>query len=341
MLTGGHPFRYTACGLTFASTAPIPSAEPAAVRVGDALAPAVLVHWDGAGLRPQTEHPPDSHVIVESTGGWLAVSPGGLLGPGGTRLRFGHAEHQVQFDIAPDAARVAVTWTPAVLPAHACTLLFSTVLVFLLHRRGRVALHASVLAWDDRAFALAGRPGAGKSTLAAALVQRGAVALSDDVAAVAPTSSGWAVLPGRTGFRLSGATRAALDLRDEVAAPVWPRSPLMSEHPSLDDKAVVVLGEPPGPERLPLAGIFVMPPRADAGVAPAIRPLPAVRAVPHLVEHLLTPAWLESRVDAPRFAAVADLARRTPVRLVERPDSLTALPSLCDAMVAEMDRLHR
>ena len=70
---------------------------------------------------------------------------------------------------------------------------------YLLHRHGRVALHASVLAWDGAAFVFAGRPGAGKSTLAAALAQRGAPAISDDVAAVTggPRAAGSSFPAGR------------------------------------------------------------------------------------------------------------------------------------------------
>ena len=41
--------------------------------------------------------------------------------------------------------------------AYVRTLLFSTVMGYLLHRLGRLALHASVVAWQDRAFAGRGR----------------------------------------------------------------------------------------------------------------------------------------------------------------------------------------
>ena len=62
--------------------------------------------------------------------------------------------------------------------------------------------------------------------------------------------------------------------------------------------------------------------------------------MPHVVAQLLTPAWLAPTIDAQRFATLADLVGATPVRTVERPDSLAALPRLCDAMLDEMGRLR-
>lgn len=65
-----------------------------------------------------------------------------------------------------------------------------------------------------------------------------------------------------------------------------------------------------------------------------------VLAVPGLVANLLTPSWLERTVDPDRFGALADIAGSTPVLAVDRPDSLAALPRLCDVMLAEMDRIR-
>ncbi|CAK0744895.1 hypothetical protein CCP1ISM_10051 [Azospirillaceae bacterium] len=62
------------------------------------------------------------------------------------------------------------------LPDHAPDVglfLFGTVFGVLCHQRGVLPLHASCVAFGERAFAFAGVSGSGKSTLAAALVARG------------------------------------------------------------------------------------------------------------------------------------------------------------------------
>ncbi len=191
----------------------------------------MLIDWCGAAAPSWTERdPPDgpheekSCTIVEPTGGWLAVSPSSHPAGDWTRLRFGHAGHHVQFDVAPGAGRVIVTWTGGVLAVHASTLLFGTVMSYLLHCHERIAFHASVLAWRDGAFVLAGVRGAGKSTTAGALIQRGAVAVSDDIAALRGQGGGWVALPGLQGIRLARDARIALDVPERSAEPVWPRS---------------------------------------------------------------------------------------------------------------------
>lgn len=270
--------------------------------------------------------------IVEPTGGWLEVS---ALREG-TRLRFGYAGDHVQFDVAPGATHVAVTWTPGVLPVHAGTLLMSTVLGYLLHCHGRLALHASVVAQERRAFAFAGAAGAGKSTTVGALMQRGCAVVSDDLAALRREPAGWVVLPGLTSIRLTPEAMVALAVPSNAVSPVWPHSPHLS------DKAVLQVEEKPvTQEALPLAGIFLLPARSTAVESPCVSDVPPAAAVPGLTAQLSTPAWLERTIDETRFRKVVDLAASTPVRVVERPDRLDALPQLGEVLLAEMERLQR
>jgi hypothetical protein len=62
--------------------------------------------------------------------------------------------------------------------------LLGSVLGILCHQRGLFPLHASCVRIGGYAVALTGRPGAGKSTLAAALVQRGHGLVCDDVCVI-------------------------------------------------------------------------------------------------------------------------------------------------------------
>jgi len=60
----------------------------------------------------------------------------------------------------------------------------------LCHQRGLFPLHAACVRIGDGAVAFAGRTGAGKSTLAAALARRGHVLVADDVCVFEPAAPG-------------------------------------------------------------------------------------------------------------------------------------------------------
>jgi hypothetical protein len=68
--------------------------------------------------------------------------------------------------------------------------LLGTVLAILSFQRGLLPLHASCLALDAGAVAIAGDSGAGKSTLAATLALRGVTILADDVCVVDTSAPG-------------------------------------------------------------------------------------------------------------------------------------------------------
>lgn len=334
------PYRYAVYGLTLECNVPLPVPGLRGAPMGSSD---VVVDWAGVDSSGQPPAP-GSLTIVEETGGWLAVSAAPGHGEGWTRLRFGYAGHYVQFDVEPDGTRVVVTWTAAVPPIHVSTLLLSTVASYLLFRLRRLALHAGVVEWCGAGFVIAGVQGAGKSTTVSALIQRGCAAISDDVAALARQASGWAVLPGLPSIRLTPQAREALGIPAAVATPLWPRSPQLAgvDYERLEDKEIVPFaagGHSAGEAPLPLAGIFLLPPRADQLDEPVVRALPPAAAMPHVVAQLLTPAWLAPTMDAERFEALVDLVGLTPVRTVERPDSLEALPRLCDVLLGEMERL--
>lgn len=352
--TRDHPFRYPVYGLLLACNVPLDAPGVTRVPLDASAGPAdVLVDLVGVtadGEQSTVRPGPPAHgsqLIVEPTGGWLAVSP--LPRPEGdwTRLRFGYASHHVQFEVAPDGARTVGTWTKGIPPAYVGTLLVSTVIGFLLHIRQRITMHASVVAWSDSAFVFAGAQGAGKSTTVSALIQRGCTGVSDDIAALVAQPGAWAAFPGPAGARLTPQTLAALRIPAASVAPVWPRSPALLDvdYRQIEEKAVVTAGETSqllarrGP--LPVAGIFLLAPRNDRLAAPRATPVRPAAAVPILASNLLRPAWLERTLDQKRFLALGDLASCTPVRLVERPDTLDALPPLCDALLADMERLRR
>lgn len=74
-------------------------------------------------------------------------------------------------------------------------LLLSVVLGIVLHCKNKFALHASAVEIDGRAVLFSGRCGAGKSTLAAGFLKRGARLISDDIAVIEQIGGRFFALP--------------------------------------------------------------------------------------------------------------------------------------------------
>ena len=74
--------------------------------------------------------------------------------------------------------------------------LLGPALALILHQRGLLVIHASVVARGDGAIAFLGKSGWGKSTIAAALHAKGYDLVTDDVAAIQIDQAEPSVLPG-------------------------------------------------------------------------------------------------------------------------------------------------
>jgi len=105
--------------------------------------------------------------------------------------------------LVEDGIAVTVEPEPGTDPTDTRPFLNNPVQAALWHQRGLLPLHATVVAADGRAVALAGPSGAGKSTLAAVLAVRGCSVLADDVCVVEVSAGGEAsVLPAIPRLRL-------------------------------------------------------------------------------------------------------------------------------------------
>lgn len=105
--------------------------------------------------------------------------------------------------VVPDVAEylidergAEVTVAPSAGTSEATIRLFLLTTVFgvLCHQRGRLPLHAGCVQIGDDVIAFAGPSGYGKSTLAAALVQRGYRLVADDVAVIDVDRPGGAIV---------------------------------------------------------------------------------------------------------------------------------------------------
>ncbi|MGB0696432.1 MAG: hypothetical protein ACPGOY_12345 [Rhodospirillaceae bacterium] len=138
--------------------------------------------------------------------------------PGFGRLRIS-AGTRITFDPDPAANDAACS------VAHWRTVVLSSGLTSLAYQRGLVPIHASsvVLPGEDGATLLLGHATAGKSTLAAALVQTGAHLLADDLTALRIDAQGCVALPGTRLIKLHEDSVRALGADPALLEPVRPK----------------------------------------------------------------------------------------------------------------------
>jgi hypothetical protein len=205
--------------------------------------------------------------------------------------------------------------------------LFSTIAALLLAQQGRFALHSSVVDVRGMGVALAGHRGAGKSTTALRLVQRGHQLIADDVAPirldpraiVTPYGRPIHVMP-ETAEAIGLDLRGATPLSDgapklELPAPPSRESPL--------DRIIVLRPEP----RAELAAV------AETGAA-------AAAAVAENVYRAEILAGIYAREVLEWGAAIAGQAK---LFVVRRPEEDWTLESLCATIEELVDphSLHR
>jgi len=126
------------------------------------------------------------------------------------------------FVFPPDGRYVKMFLQPEADYSSVEFVLYRGVVPRILHLRGTTSLHASAVATPAGAVAFCGPCGAGKSTLAAALVSRGLSLVTDDVLPVHEGASPDEVLagPGLPELRVYPNTAELLGLASQVAAPI-------------------------------------------------------------------------------------------------------------------------
>ncbi len=293
-----------AYGLTIRSAVPLPELTPA-----DPAAPADLTITFGAvpdlpayeGLSASA-YPAPAEIHL------------GFRDAGKYAIRHGHT---IVLDPLPDA-------DPRVLRLY----LLGPALTLALHQRGWLVLHASAVAVGGRAVGFLGAPREGKSTLAAALHQRGPDLVSDDVVAVAvrlapaaPTGEPLWVYPGFPQLKLWPEAVAGLG-EDPAALPA-----LRPDLSKLARRLSTGFNAAP----LPLGRLYVL---AD-GPAVAIEPLDRQAQLVELVRHSYVARALP-RLDAPtHLRQCAAVLQAVPVARLARPRDLAQLAATAEAVLAD------
>jgi hypothetical protein len=182
--------------------------------------------------------------------------------------------NNLRFIISSQRDRVRVISREAKLE-YAPTVVVGFVLGYILYLRGVLCLHGSVLEREGQAFAVLGEGGAGKSTVAAALVQRGVALVSDDLVVISRTPERVQVEPGCAGMRL-----------DSIAAEQVLGSSELPRVPYLNKLLWDFSGRPDAPDTrycrrpTPLSRMYILQNGNEAkelSIGPVLSPTDALR----------------------------------------------------------------
>jgi hypothetical protein len=286
--------------------------------------PADLRMW--LGTVPRAEFPESTDAPWYASPRVAVSEEPSLLGfrsAGGGFYRLRYADG-TEFHLDAAGTRVACTWPPSLTLEDAATYLLGSICGFVLRLRGIPSLHASAVALGDRAVALCGPAGSGKSTTAAAFAARGRSVLADDVVPLLDRADGVFVQPAYPHLRLWPDVLPALGSGDLPAlTPNWDKR-------FRDLAAEGAFHAAP----LPLAAVYLLGGRETAD-APRLEPLGPAEAVLQLVGNAYM-GWLPgAEARARDLALMARVARTAPVVLAIPHADPRRVGDLCDAIEAD------
>ena len=253
--------------------------------------------------------------------------------PGGDYFGFFYRD-EVRFAVERQGREVWGDWPENYSLEDACTYLLGPVLGFVLRLRGVTCLHASAVAVDGQAVALAGSPGAGKSTTAAAFAQRGFSVISDDVLALVEDEDGknFQVQPGYPRLNLWSDSVGALFGSDEALpriTPTWDKRYL-----ALGDNGFGFASRP-----LPLGAVYLLSARESALEAPVIDYLSGSNALAEFVANTYVNYLLDREMRSQEFEMLSRVVAGIPIRRVRPPADPSAVFDLCEAIAADARRM--
>jgi hypothetical protein len=189
---------------------------------------------------------------------------------------------------------------------------------YLRHLRAKMTLHAAGVRFGSRAVAFAGRSGAGKSTMAAALCRTEGIALlADDTLALERAGAGFEVLP----------TEARHRLREDSARHFG----FPEEHAGKGETPAERVASTP----VELRAIVMLAPDESAS-APAMRRLSGRQAFTAVAGQLFRFVLDEPEVDLRDFELVSDVVRAVPVYELTRTGYLSKLDASVKLVVREL-----
>ncbi|MGE3077099.1 MAG: hypothetical protein AB7N24_20415 [Dehalococcoidia bacterium] len=243
-----------------------------------------------------------------------------------------HARNIGEFHISPDGARIDYALAPSADGPDVQYLLTGPVISLALQQQGAVLLHGAAIAHGHGAFGFAGPHAAGKSTLAAAFAEAGAVVLTDDV------------LPLRIGESAVMAQQSVpwMKLREDSLEALRRDSDELNLVWSLAEKRKVPFSRksPEGSE-FPLTCIYLLDPRDADCTTIRFVPLMHSEAALGVFSNTYAAETLRGGRAIAALDAASKIAETVPVRTISYYRSFENLPAIRDAILRDAEELAR
>jgi hypothetical protein len=223
----------------------------------------------------------------------------------GKYFRFSYAD-QTEFVLDNAGTEVWAAWREPLTIEDTATYLLGPVMGFVMLLRGVVCLHASAVAIGDKAIALLGPAGSGKSTTAAAFAERGYSVLAEDVVTLDDRGDHFLVRPGYPCIRLWPPSVKALygsETHLPKLTPNW-------------DKCYLELSDNFQREPLRLAAIYHLGERRHDAVAPFVQALDRAEGLMSLVGNTYATKLMDKQMRAREFELLTRVLHHVPLRRV-------------------------
>jgi hypothetical protein len=233
-----------------------------------------------------------------------------------------------EFVISADGCQIAARFSPAATIESFYTYLLGQVLSYALIKQGLEPLHATVVVVKERALALIGDSGYGKSSLAAAFLRAGAQLLTDDLLVIKEIDGRWVAYPGPPRIKLFPETARAYLGEQAVGV-------LMN---NATEKLVIPVDvEHSARSPQPIKTFFRLRPPSKMSIINrvTIRTRSQRQACFDLIANTYNSRIRTRERLSNQFGMVTRLANTVPVKALSYPRELSRLPEVVDAIVKD------
>ena len=249
--------------------------------------------------------------------------------------RFHHTSHPIDFTMDKEGSRIWVQNRFNTPEADIHALLIGVVLGSLLRRRGETCLHGSAVTSNGAAVLLLGEAGSGKSTLAASLLGCGFQLLTDDIAVIHAQDQDLWVEAGYPSLRIIDTTLAFFGY-DVATLPSVLHGAGNKHYLSwISDEPATLFRLSPQT----LKAIYILAPRSTSCEFPSIQPLVAAEAVAALAKQHYAGFMMDKMAHIREFRLLGELAKKIPIRVLYRPDSLEKLQQISQLIVNDVSNI--